>query len=317
MKVLIATYPFGLCGTKPVDILNNTGWEIIYNSFGRRLKGNEVCEMLKDVDGVIAGTEPYIKETIEKCKNLKVIARVGVGLDNVDYQACKDNNVVLTYTPEAPAEGVADLTIAQIINLFRGIFISDKSVKEGRWNRYLGYLLSEKKIGVLGVGRIGSRVIKRLKSFNVNPIYACDLIPKKEIEDVIWLSKEELFKTCDLVTIHIPMNKNNFHCVGMNEMSKMKEGSFIINTSRGLIVDEKELISLLYNKHLRGVALDVFENEPDVGPLKDFDNVILTSHIGASAHKSRYLMELGAVEDCIRVLKGKKPLNKVEDQNIG
>ena len=316
MKILIATYPFGLCCSKPVDILNETGWKIIYNSFGRRLKGNEVCMMLEGIDGVIAGTEPYTKETIEKSKNLKVISRVGVGLDNIDYMACKENNVILTYTPEAPAEGVADLTVAQIINLFRGILISNKSVKEGRWNRYLGYLLSEKKIGVLGVGRIGSRVIKRLKSFNVNPIYACDLIPKRDNEGIIWMDKDKLFETCDIVTIHIPMNKNNFHCVGMNEMSKMKEGSFIINTSRGPIIDEKELVSLLYNKHIGGAALDVFENEPDVGSLKNFDNVILTSHIGASAHQSRYLMELGAAEDCIRVLKGEKPENLVTHKDF-
>lgn len=313
-KILISTYPFGLCGEKPINILEKTGWEINYNSLGRRLKGNEVADMIKNMNGVIAGTEPYNRETIEKAKNLKVISRVGVGLDSVDFNACKDNGVILTYTPEAPAEGVADLAVAQIINLLRGIIISDKSIRNGMWKRYMGSLLSEKKIGILGVGRIGSRVIKRLKSFGVKIIYACDLIPKLEIKGIIWMKKEELFKNCDIISIHIPMNKNNYHCVSMREMSIMKEGSFIINTSRGSIVNEKELISLLYNKHLGGAALDVFENEPDVGSLKEFDNVILTAHIGASAHKSRYLMELGAAEDCIRVLNGENPINQVTDK---
>ncbi len=315
-KILVATYPFGLCGEKPVNILRDSGCEIIYNSLGRRLKGNEVIDMIEDIDGVIAGTEPYSKEIIEKAKKLKVISRVGVGLDSVDFDVCKNNGVILTYTPEAPAEGVADLAVAQIVNLLRGIISSDKSIRNGIWERYMGSLVSEKKIGILGVGRIGSRVIKRLKSFGAKVIFACDLFPKVEMDDIIWMSKEELFKNCDIVSIHIPMSKNNFHCVSMKEMSIMREGSFIINTSRGSIINEKDLISLLYNKHLGGAALDVFENEPDVGSLKEFDNVILTAHIGASARQSRYLMELGAAEDCVRILNGEKPVNQVTEHSF-
>jgi D-3-phosphoglycerate dehydrogenase / 2-oxoglutarate reductase len=263
------------------------------------------------VHGVIAGTEPYNKETLENANDLKVISRVGVGLDSIDFEACDEKNIKVTYTPEAPAEGVADLALAQIINLFRSITISDKSVKNGLWTRTLGFLLSEKNIGVLGVGRIGSRVIKRLQSFGCDPIYACDLSPGKKIPGVTWASKEDLFKLCDLVTIHIPLNKDNYHCVGIDEMSSMKHGSFIVNTSRGSVVDENSLESLILNDHLGGAALDVFEEEPYKGILTELDNVILTAHIGASAYKSRYLMELGAVEDCIRVLKGDAPLNLV------
>ena len=313
-KILIATYPFGLCGKEPVSILEDSGYNLIYNSIGRRLKGNEVANMIKDVDGVIAGTEPYNEETIKKAKKLKVISRVGVGLDSIDFEFCKNKGIILTYTPEAPAEGVADLAVAQIINLLRGIIISDKSIRNNIWKRYMGFLVSEKKIGILGVGRIGSRVIKRLKSFEVKDIFACDLIPKIGMKGIIWMNKRELFENCDIISIHIPMNKNNYHCVSMKEMSIMKEGSFIINTSRGSIINEKELISLLYNKHLGGAALDVFENEPNVGSLKEFDNVILTAHIGASTYKSRYLMELGAAEDCVKVLNGNRPINQVTDE---
>lgn len=315
-EILIATYPFGLCGVEPVDILNDTGWKIHYNSLGRRLKENEVGEMIGEAEGVIAGTEPYTREIIENAPNLKVISRVGVGLDSVDFQACKDNEVILTYTPEAPAEGVADLAVAQIINLLRGITISDKSVREGRWRRYMGSLLSEKKIGVLGVGRIGSRVIKRLKAFEVDPVYGCDISLGKRMDGVRWMSKEDLFSFCDVVTIHIPMNENNYHCVGHKEMSNMGAGSFIINTSRGSVVDEGALTSLICNKHLGGAALDVFEEEPYNGPLLQYDNVIFTAHIGASAHRSRYLMELGAAEDCVRVLKGENPINQVTIEDV-
>ncbi len=312
-NILIATYPFGLCGNKHVEMLENTGWNIHYNSLGRRLKLNEVKNMLNGMDAVIAGTEPYNEDTLRDSSNLKIICRVGVGLDNIDFEVCRQKNIIVTYTPEAPSEGVADLTVGQMINLFRGILVSDKSVREGRWNRILGSLLQEKKIGILGVGRIGSRVIKRLRAFNVNPIYACDINPTYCLHDpdIVWLNKENLFKECDLVTIHIPMNKFNYHSVGIKEMTSMKQGSFIVNTSRGSVLDEKSLESLILNKHLSGAALDVFEKEPYEGIFQKLDNVILTAHIGASANQSRFLMEYQATEDCIRFLKGKKPLRLV------
>lgn len=314
-NVLISTYPFGLCGDKHVKMLEATGWNIIYNSLGRRLKADEVKMMMKGIHAVIAGTESYDRDVIMSSDSLKIICRVGVGLDNVDFEACKEKGVILTYTPEAPAEGVADLTVAQILNLFRGTSISDASVRSGLWKRTLGYLLSEKKIGIFGVGRIGSRVLKRLKGFGCNVIYACDL-NSQDIDGVCWMDKADLFKTCDLVTIHIPLNKKNYHCVGLEELSLMKEGSFIINTSRGPVLDEGALESMIINKHLGGAALDVFETEPYAGILTQFDNVLLTAHIGASAHRSRFLMEYEATEDCIRFLSGKNPLRPVTDDVI-
>jgi len=313
-KVFVATYPFGICEREPKDLLEDSSdLEVQYNSLGRRLKAGEVGNFLEDAHGVIAGTEPYTKEELDKTKNLKVISRVGVGLDNIDFVACKEKCIAVTYTPEAPSDGVADLTIAQIINLLRGIFASNKLVHAGLWSRTMGRLIKEVKIGVLGVGRIGKRIIRRLKGFDAI-IYACDIEPDYsfgEKYNIHWLNKRELFEKCDLVTIHIPLNEKNFHCVGIKEMSIMKEGSFLINTSRGPILDEKALESILENKHLAGVALDVFDKEPYSGPLKKFDNAILTAHISSSAHECRYLMELGAAKDCINVLRGINPDNPV------
>ena len=318
-EILISTYPFGQCGDMPIVILDETGWDIRYNPLGRRLKENEVADMVGDAHGVIAGTEPYTRDVIKNSSNLEVIARVGVGLDSVDFQACKDYCVKLTFTPDAPSCGVADLAVAQIINLLRGIVISDKSVRDGMWNRYMGSLVSEKRIGILGVGRIGKKVIQRLKAFDIGEIHVCDIDSKKWLEGekgIRWTSKKELFESCDLVTIHIPMNDKNYHCVGMEEMASMPKGSFIINTSRGPIINENDLVAMLYNKHLGGAALDVFEKEPYSGPLTQFDNVILTAHIGASARRSRWLMEVGAAEDCVRVLNGKEPKNEVADEDV-
>lgn len=232
-NILIVTYPFGLCGDKPVRLLEETGWNLHYSSLGRRLKGDEVREMLPGMDAVIAGTEPYNRETIELAKDLKVISRVGIGLDNVDYEACKNQGIQIANTPEAPSDAVADLTVAQIFNLLRGLYISNKSVKDGRWKRITGLSIRQIKVGILGVGRIGGRVINRLNPFGAS-ILACDIIPNEEIKGVTWVDKDTLFRESDLISVHIPLNKRNHHFVGMEELSMMKEGSFSLIPQEGL-----------------------------------------------------------------------------------
>ena len=154
MKILIATYPFGATGREPLDLLEATGWEIVPNPHARRLKLGEVADCLAGVDAVIAGTEPYNAETLEATDRLRVISRVGVGLDSVDLDFCKNRGIRVTYTPEAPADGVAELTVANMLNLLRHIHASDRSVRERAWNRLMGRLVGEVTIGIVGVGRI-------------------------------------------------------------------------------------------------------------------------------------------------------------------
>lgn len=315
-EILIATYPFGQCGEKPVKTLEGTGYRLRYNSLGRRLREDDMVDIIGDAYGVIAGTEPYTRDIIEKAPNLQVISRVGVGLDSVDFYACQDNNITVTFTPEAPSDGVADLAVAQIINLLRGVFESDKSVRDGTWSRYMGMLIREVNVGILGVGRIGGRVVKRLRGFNPKNILCCDLNPQKDIKNITWLDKKDLFEQSDILTIHIPMNKRNYHCVGFDEISSFKKGSFLINTSRGPVIDEKALCSFLCNGYLAGAALDVFEKEPPSGNILESKNTILTAHIGSSTYGSRYGMELGAAIDCAKVLMGEQPDNSVTEKDI-
>lgn len=307
-RVMIATYPFGRSGRKPLDLLEKTGWELITNSYGRRLKGNEVADFIRDADAVIAGTEPYPKEILQNAR-LKVISRVGIGLDNVPLKACQELGIAVTYTPDAPSQAVAELAMGNIINLLRRVHMSDRSVREGAWNRYMGLLLEEITVGIVGVGRIGKRVCKLLQPFGPR-ILACDLEPDIEFGKTYhleWVEKKELFKNADLVSLHIPINEYNYHYINRKTIAMMKTDSYLINTSRGPVVDEQALTDALFQKHLAGVALDVFEKEPYEGPLARLDNVVLTAHIGASTRASRYLMELGAAEDCIKVLKSEQP----------
>ena len=319
MKVLIGTHPFGATGRKPLDLLEQTGWTLIQNPYGRRLKADEVGKHLADVDGVIAGTEPYRAETLKEAKRLKVIARVGIGLDSVDLAYCRDRGIAVTYTPEAPSDGVAELTVANILKLLRHIHESDHSVREGAWNRLMGLLVREITIGVIGVGRIGGRVIRLLQPFHPN-ILAHDINPAVRAEKLPhtrWCELDELLKTADLVTVHIPLNDANRHFIDRRRIGEMKTGALIVNTSRGPVVDETALTDALQQQHLGGAALDVFEKEPYEGPLTKLDRVVLTAHMGASARLSRYRMELGAAEDCMRVLKGEAPAHDAIADELG
>jgi len=310
-RILIATHPFGATGRKPLELLEQNGWELVFNPHRRRLKPPDVTNLLEDIDGVIAGTEPYNCETLRNANRLRVISRAGIGLDSVDLKHCRDNNIQVTYTPDAPSQAVAELTVANVLNLLRNIHQSDKSVREGTWNRLMGRLVQEVTIGVIGVGRIGSRVIRLFESFGP-AILANDTDPEvygTPMPNTKWGSPEQIMSESDIVSLHIPMNIENHYFLNRDMISQMKTGAFLINTSRGGIVDTEALTDALAQNHLGGAALDVFEKEPYEGSLTRFDNVVLTAHIAASARKSRYLMELGAVEDCIRVLNGKTPIN--------
>jgi len=311
--IQVTTYPFGKDHSLQKEILESSGWEVNYNPYDRRLKNEEVKDLVRDANAIVAGTETYDRDIIESCKNLEMICRVGIGLDSVDLEACKDNNVIVTYTPEAPSDSVAELTVAQIINLLRQINRSNTDVHDGKWIRQMGFLISELKIGILGIGRIGGRVAKLLQPFKPQ-LYGCDLEPNLELGkqcDIQWVSKDELFKICNLVTVHIPLNKDNYHLVGKHELGLMQDNSYLINTSRGKVCSENDIIEALDNKKLLSAAFDVYEKEPYSGPLIGRNDVILTAHIASSSRQGRFLMELGAAEDCTRIILGKTPYNRI------
>ncbi len=317
-SILLATWPFGATGDKPLELLRRESWQLVSNPFRRRLKPGDVADLLSDVDAVLAGTEPYNAQTLRRAKRLKVISRVGIGLDSVDLAYCRSNNIQVTYTPDAPSQAVAELTVAHILALLRQTQGSDRSVRAGAWNRYMGRLVRETTIGVIGVGRIGRRVIDLLESFNPD-ILATDTDPDvygTPMPHTTWCSKEDVLRTADVLTLHIPMCKENHHLIDRPALAQMKTGAMIVNTARGGIVDTHALTDALMQNHLAGAALDVYENEPYEGPLTRLDNVILTAHIGASARHSRYLMELGAATDCIRVLKGERPNHDALDETL-
>ncbi len=312
MKIAITTSLFGKDNVKPVDILKNNGFEVILNPYGRTLKGNEIIELCEGATGIIAGTEILDVDTLEcltktypqssvlSPQSLKVISRCGAGLDNVDVNVANRLGIKVFNTPDAPTLAVAELTVGLILDLLRKVSWMDREFRGGKWQKRMGNLLCGKKVGIKGFGRIGKKVAELLKPFGCEIAYA-DPFVEDGLLGLCRLSLEDLLKRADIVTIHVGVHER---LIGEKELQLMKKGAWLINTSRGGVVDEAILYEYLKNGYLSGAALDVFEEEPYAGPLKELNNVILTPHIGSYAKEARVRMEMEAVENLLRGLRG-------------
>lgn len=305
MKVLISTASFAEHDRAPLDLLKSSGFEIILNPYKRKLKPEEVMELARDCEGIIAGVEQLTEEVFKKLPKLRAVSRCGVGTDNVDLEAARKRGIRINSTPNAPTQSVAELTVALILNLLRQVSLLDRRVHGGTWSREMGRLLSGKTIGIVGLGRIGKRVAELLRPFGVK-ILASEPKPDKkwaEENKISLTSLEELLRESDVVTLHIPYSEKNLNLINAEKIKIMKRGAILINTSRGGLVDEGALYQALLSGHLSGAALDVMEVEPYQGPLKDLDSVILTPHIGSYALEARVQMEMEAAKNLISMLK--------------
>lgn len=236
---------------------------------------------------VVRSRTKVTRKIIEKGERLRIIGRAGVGLDNIDLDAAKERGIRVLNTPEAPAYAVAELTLGLILSLARRIPFADKTMKEGKWlkKKLVGWQLHGKTLGVLGLGNIGEKVARLAKAFGMKILITKRTPPPPELLkelDAEFISLEELLRRSDIITIHIPLTPQTRHMISEREISLMKDGAFIINTSRGQIVDEEALYQALKRGKLRGAALDVFETEPPTNyDLLRLPNVICTPHIGA------------------------------------
>ena len=295
-KIFISTSSFGKFSSRSLELLNENNINFELNGFGRTLSEEEIISYLKDKDGLIAGTEPLNENVFNNCKNLKVISRVGVGLNNIDLESADKRNILILNTPDGPTNAVAELTLGLILNLLRHIGNADQNTKMGKWEKKMGTLLLNKKIGIVGYGRIGKRLAELLRSFNCE-IYVYDPFVSsiKENDTKCLNSLDELLGSVDIVTLHLPYTKENHHLINESRLKLMKRGSFLINAARGGFIDEDALFDVLKNGCIAGAALDTFEKEPYEGRLRELDNVILTPHIGSYARESRIQMETDAV----------------------
>ncbi|MEN3012822.1 MAG: phosphoglycerate dehydrogenase [Dictyoglomus thermophilum] len=313
-KVLITPRSFEKIKDRFEEIFKEEGIEVMLNPFGRVLTEEEMRELIRDVDGLIVGVDPVTSKVLENANKLKVISKYGVGVDNIDILEAKKRNIVVTNTPGANSNAVAELTVGLIINVLRKINLSDKKTREGRWDRFIGNELSEKILGVIGTGSIGRRVIELLKGFNLR-VLCFDKYPDYEWaskEKVFYVTLDELLRSSDVVSIHVPLTEETYHMISEKELNMMKKNAVLINTSRGGIVDEDALYRFLKEGRISGAGLDVFEKEPPQNsPLLQLDNVVVTSHIGAHTEEAVANMAKLAVENLLLALKGREPLSRV------
>lgn len=304
IKILISTTTFGTCGMQPLELLEKENCEVVLNPFSRKMTSDEVIKLGKNCVGIVAGDEPLNAAVLESLSSLHCISRCGIGMDNVDLEKAKELGIVVRNTPDEPTRAVAELTVGVIFDVLRNISYCDRAIRKGKWKKEMGSLLLNKKVGILGLGRIGRTVAELLLGLGAT-VFGTDIQPDTKwlaTHKVVLLSFEELVSESDILCIHIPYSKDNRHIIGKNEIESMKGGSYIINLSRGGIVDEDALYQALKSNHLAGTALDVFEQEPYTGPLTELDNVVLTSHIGSYARESRLKMEVRAVKNLLEVL---------------
>jgi D-3-phosphoglycerate dehydrogenase / 2-oxoglutarate reductase len=316
MKVLITTVPFGAINKIPFQLLEENDIEYIINPYNRKLKDHELCELIKDFDAIIAGTEVISRQAIKNGDKLKIISRVGVGLDGVDLIASRDHSVKVTYTPEAPAPAVAELTIGLMICLLRNIHISNNYMHNSKWHRFFGRRIAEITIGIIGAGRIGGKVLRRTKSFGTPKILVNDINVDHNLGrefKLDWVTKEEIYKNADIVSLHLPLTKKTLNMIKKKELLMMKKNAILINTSRGGIINENDLYDVMKSGHLHGAAIDVFVNEPYVGKLSNLDNCVLTSHIGSMSEDCRGRMEIEATQEIVNFYQGKSLSNPVPD----
>ena len=316
-KALITTVPFALNNHLPIEMLKAGGVDYHINPLGRKLTEIELSEMISDFDVLIAGTEPITDKVINKANLLKHISRVGIGLDNVDLLAAKRHGILVSYTPDAPAPAVAELTIGLIINLLRFIHISNEQIHRGEWHRHMGRRIPEVTIGIIGVGRIGQRVSRRLSIFGTPRILVNDinpdtsLVPELKLE---WVGKDEIYRNADVISLHLPLTSETRNMICREQLLLMKSNAVVVNTSRGGIINEQDLFEVLNSGHLNGAAIDVFKEEPYKGNLARIERCLLTSHMGSMSEDCRAKMEIQATEETLRFLQGLPLENEVPQE---
>jgi len=268
-----------------IEKLEKAGFEVDTKS---NISKDELKRIVSNYEALIVRSRTKVtKEILEAGTQLKLVGRAGAGLDNVDVETAEKRGVKVLNTPEAPAEAVAELTTGLILALARSIPSADKAMKEGRWTKkdLIGWELKGKTLGTIGLGNIGERMARLAKGFGMKILITKRTPPDpallKELE-AEFVSLHDLLTRSDVVTIHVPYTPQTRHMIGEKELKLMKKGAYLINTSRGSIVNEEALLKALQSQRLGGAALDVYEVEPPTNwTLMKLPNVVCTPHIGA------------------------------------
>jgi len=303
-KVYISTSTFAQHSLIPLTRLEKNGVEVQLNKTGKKLNISDHIPALLQAKGIIAGTETYSKEVLNKLPNLKVLSRLGVGMDNIDIKEAEKRGIKIYKTQTTPALAVAELVLGLMLDLVRKISHQNNTLKSGTWKKEMGNLLHGKTLGIIGLGVIGKTLVKLVKGFDFN-ILAFDLYQDKKFAKdhcVNYCDFDTLLSESNIISIHLNLTDETNQLMNATQIGKMKPDSILINASRGEIINEEALYMALKEKKIFGAGLDVFNKEPYSGALTTLDNVVLTPHIGSYAKELRIQMEIEAVENLLRGL---------------
>ncbi|MGE5500128.1 MAG: 2-hydroxyacid dehydrogenase [Syntrophothermus sp.] len=303
-----------------VEMLLAEGFDVTVFSKNRGIKKEELIRYASDADALITLLSDKIdSEVIGALSRCRIIANYAVGYNNIDLKAAAQKKITVTNTPDILTDATADIAMSLVLACARNIVEGEKMVRAGRFKGWkadllLGMELKGKTFGIIGAGRIGSATARRAKAFGTNIVYY-SRTAKPQLEKETGakkLSLKALLKTSDIISLHLPLNEKTRHLLDKEHLALMKSNAILINTARGEITDEKELIRMLKEKKIFSAGFDVYENEPDINKeLLKLPNVVLIPHLGSATFEARANMAALCAQNTANVLKGKKALTPV------
>lgn len=302
-------------------------FEVDWNQSETPFAPHVLTQRLRDkVGAIILLTDRIDEEVLSHCPALKILSNVAVGYNNIDVEACIRRRIMVTNTPGVLDDTTADLTWALLLATARRIVESDQYFRSSQWKgwglmQFLGYDVHHKTLGICGLGRIGQRVARRARGFNMKILYTDVVRAPQNIEKELgirFVDKKTLLSESDFITLHVPLTPQTTHYISGAEFSQIKPTAILINASRGPVVDEKALVQALQEGEIAGAGLDVYEREPEVDPaLVQMKNVVLVPHIGSASRETRLHMAMMAAENLVAGLTGKRPPNLVNEVFLG
>jgi glyoxylate reductase len=301
-----------------IDIIEEVADVEIFEGENDPIPRDLLLEKVEKVDGLLSMlTDRIDSELLDKAKNLKVVSNYAVGYNNIDVDAATERRVLVTNTPGVLTDSTADCAFMHLMSISRRLVEVDKFIRNGEWKKawgpkmLLGSDITGKTLGIIGLGRIGSALIPRANGFKMKIIYNDEgPVPEKEKElGIEFRELDDLLREADYISLHVPLTDDTKHLIDKRELEMMKKSAFLINTSRGPVVNEKALYEALKNRNIAGAGIDVFEEEPTPqdNPLLKLDNIIITPHIGSATQETRLAMAVKAATNITAALKGERP----------
>lgn len=301
-NIVISTSTFDVAGNRSLETVTERGVDIVTNPHGRKLTEAEIIDLLDaDTIGLIAGVEPLTDAVFASAPGLRVISRCGTGVDNIDKIAAQKHGIRIRRTPDAPSGAVAELTVALMLTALRHLTLVDRRLRDGDWHRPRGRLLNGQRVGIVGMGRIGTRVAELCRAFGASVITTDPLLDWLP-EGLELVPLEELLTRASIVSLHAPLSRKTVGIINDDTLSRMRKDAILVNTARAGLVDEAALLQALTQGRIAAAALDVYQQEPYQGPLAGLDNVVLSPHIGSNTAESRQRMEIEAIDNLLDAL---------------